>query len=294
LTAIPPVEKTPWRKAIGWSIAFVVLTLLTAGVLGFGFAFLLTGTTELAVAWLSGVGPETLLVQTAVTLLSAAVYTWLIGMRVAGMSLRDLRYQPKARAVPGFGFGLVIGGLTAAGALLISVTLGGAAWVRDAGGVADYLLQAVKTVAVLAPAAFSEEVIFRGVPLVLLASAFGRGGAVVAVSVGFALAHIANPNLTPLGLGNIAVAGVFLGVCFYAPGGIWTATGAHLGWNSVLACLDTPVSGVPFRIPLLDYHAGGPSWLTGGAFGPEGGLAATIALTAAVLVVVGKAGKDET
>ncbi len=293
MTGTPPVERTSWRKAIGWSIAFIVLTLVSSGLLAFGFAYLLTGSSEQAVAWLSGVGPETLLVQTAVTLFSAAILTWLIGMRAAGMTLRDLRYQSGRRALHGLGHGLIAGGLTAAGALLISVVVGGAAWVKDSGGLGDYLLQAGKTVAVLAPAALSEEVVFRGVPLVLLASAFGRGAAVVAVAVGFALAHLANPNLTALGLGNIAVAGVFLGVCFYAPGGIWTAFGAHWGWNSVLACLDTPVSGVPFRIPLLDYHAGSPAWLTGGSFGPEGGLAATVALTVAVLVAVSWAGKDE-
>jgi hypothetical protein len=44
------------------------------------------------------------------------------------------------------------------------------------------------------------------------------------------------------------------------------------------------VSGVPFDIPLLDYRAGGPAWLTGGAFGPEGGLAATVALTMAIWI----------
>jgi uncharacterized protein len=137
---------------------------------------------------------------------------------------------------------------------------------------------------VLAPAALAEEVLFRGVPLVLLASAFGRGSAIVAVSVLFALTHITNPNATPLGLGNIALAGIFLSLAFYAPGGIWTAFGAHLGWNSLLACLDTPVSGVPFEIPMLDYNAGSPAWLTGGTFGPEGGLAATLALTAAIVV----------
>ena len=58
-----------------------------------------------------------------------------------------------------------------------------------------------------------------------------------------------NPNVTPLGLGNIALAGIFLGLAFYAPGGIWTAWGAHLGWNALLAALDAPVSGLPFDIP---------------------------------------------
>ena len=130
------------------------------------------------------------------------------------------------------------------------------------------------------------------VPLVTLARTFGRGTAIVLVAVAFALVHLANPNVTALAIGNIALAGVFLGLAFYAPGGIWTACGAHLGWNGVLAALDAPVSGVPFRIPFIDYDPGSPAWLTGGAFGPEGGLASTLALTIAVLVARRWAGKD--
>ena len=56
---------------------------------------------------------------------------------------------------------------------------------------------------------------------------------------------------------------------------MWTAFGAHLGWNATLAALAAPVSGLPFDIPYIDYRMGGPAWLTGGAFGPEGGLLAT-------------------
>ena len=136
--------------------------------------------------------------------------------------------------------------------------------------------------------------LFRGVPLVLLARSLGKGTAVVLLAITFAFAHVANPNVTLLGIGNIALAGIFLGLAFYAPGGIWTAWGAHLGWNAILAALDTPVSGVPFRIPLLDYDPGHPAWLTGGKFGPEGGLSSTLALTIAVLVARRWAGRDTT
>ncbi|HKH82323.1 MAG TPA: type II CAAX endopeptidase family protein, partial [Gemmatimonadales bacterium] len=266
------------------SIAFLVLTFLTAGFITMGAGALLTGSLDRTVEWLKAFSAGTIMIQAIAALTSTALFTWLIGFRRLGLSRADLRYAGWSAASPGLRWGLMAGGLTAGLALLIAVVAGQARWVKDAGDFGEYIMQALKTVALLAPAALSEELIFRGVPLVLLAAALGRGSAVVATSLVFALAHISNPNATPLGLGNIALAGIFLGLTFYAPGGIWTAFGAHWGWNSVLACLDTPVSGLPFRIPMLDYNAGAPGWLTGGTFGPEGGLAATLALTIAIVV----------
>lgn len=285
ISPAPAPERVPLQKAIGWSVAFIVLTFLTGALLGLGGAVLITGSTSASIQWLEALGPTSMLLQAMVTLASAAFFTWLIGIRRLGLSRHDLRYFSGRRARVGWATGLAAGAATAGLAILISLVVGKAGWISDSGTVGDYIRQSVKTVAVLGPAALAEEVLFRGVPLVLLARALGRGSAIVVISVLFALAHILNPNATLLGLGNIALAGIFLGLAFYAPGGIWTAFGAHLGWNSLLACLDTPVSGVPFDIPLLDYSAGSPAWLTGGVFGPEGGLAATMALTTAILVV---------
>ena len=279
-------------KAIGWSIAFFILTFLTAGLICLGAGILITGSVIAAEAWLRGLTPESMLVQAVVSVFCAALFTWLIGLRRLGLTRMDLRYHGGRSARAGVLLGLLAGALTAGIAILISVVGGQAGWVSDSGNFGSYLTQSLKTIAVLSPAALAEEIIFRGVPLVLLASAFGRGSAIVGTSVLFALVHAGNPNATQLGLGNIALAGIFLGVCFYAPGGIWTAFGAHLGWNSLLACLDTPVSGVPFEIPLLDYNAGAPAWLTGGTFGPEGGLAATLALTVAIVAAARWAAKS--
>jgi membrane protease YdiL (CAAX protease family) len=282
LSGSPAGKRITLVKAIGWSIAFVLLTFLFASLLAFGIALLATRSGTGAARFLESVGPGAMLIQALVMLLSAGIFTWLFGVQILGMTWRDLRYTRSGPAARGFGLGLLFGAITAATALGISVALGSASWVADGGTLGDYVRSAGLTLAVLAPAALSEEVVFRGVPLVALAWIIGRGGAITAVAIPFALAHLLNPNLTALGIGNIALAGIFLGVMFYAPGGIWTATGAHLGWNGMLACLDTPVSGLPFDIPLLDYRSGGPPWLTGGAFGVEGGLAATIALTIAI------------
>jgi uncharacterized protein len=293
LTATPSRGRLSLPKAIGWSVAFVVLTLLLASIVGLGMATLLTGSVKHGADWLQQVSPGPMLLQAVTTILASLFFTWLLGMRVLRLTPADLRWTVSPR-VSGYGVGVLGGCLVAGAALLLAVIVGSARWVPDAGTPPQYADSALKTVLVLAPSALGEELVFRGVPLVLLAAVIGRGSAVVAVAIAFALAHLSNPNVTALGLGNVALAGVLLGLAFYAPGGIWTAAGVHRGWNALLACLDTPVSGVPFRIPLLDYRPGGPVWLTGGGFGPEGGLAATVAMTLGIVVARRWAGKDRT
>ncbi|HKG32804.1 MAG TPA: CPBP family intramembrane glutamic endopeptidase [Gemmatimonadales bacterium] len=231
-------------------------------------------------------GAAQLIVAGVSQLLGFGFATWLIGFRILRLGRSDLRWFRPRSGAPGLVTGLALGAGAAAVALLASVLVANSHWSRDTGGIGDYLGQVFKTSLVLAPAALSEEFMFRGLPLVLVGAAIGRGTALVLVAgLIFALFHGLNPGITPLGLGNIALAGIFLGVAFYAPGGLWTAFGAHLGWNATLAALDAPVSGLPFSIPLIDYRAGDPVWLSGGHFGPEGGLLATGAITGALLIM---------
>jgi membrane protease YdiL (CAAX protease family) len=170
--------------------------------------------------------------------------------------------------------------------MLLGIVVGGAAWLPDNGSLPEYAKQVGFLLLLLAPAALAEEIMFRGLPLVLLDKVLGRSAAIVLLSVVFALVHAKNPDVTFLALGNIALAGILLSLAFYSPGGMWAAFGAHLGWNGTLAALGTEVSGLPFEIPLIDYYIGGPEWITGGPFGPEGGLVGTAAITAAIVLVV--------
>lgn len=271
---------------LGWAAVSVLLAL---------WAWASYGDVATGLQSILAPGPRQTLVAGGAQLLGFLLATWIIGVRALGLGRAELRWAPARVGARGFGAGLGLGAAAATVALLAAVFVAGARWSEDTGSFGQYLVQVLKTTLVLAPAAFSEEVIFRGVPLVLLAMAVGRGTAlVVFAGLVFALFHGKNPDVTALGLGNIALAGIFLGVAFFAPGGIWTAFGAHLGWNATLAGLDAPVSGLPFTIPFLDYHAGEPAWLSGGRFGPEGGLLATIAITAALLVAARWTGKDPT
>jgi hypothetical protein len=59
------------------------------------------------------------------------------------------------------------------------------------------------------------------------------------------------------------------------------------------AVLEFPVSGLPRDTPLYDEVSTGPRWLTGGDFGPEGGLAATLAILLLTLVLLRARGLRE-
>ena len=274
----------PVLRAFGAIVAFYVLGILLVVLLLMPFAGRLThgaSATELA----AHPTPLFALAQGAGLLVAFGLATWVIGVRWLGLDAAALRWRTRLGPLKGIAVGLVFGILPAAVAMTLGVFTAGAGWLRDGGSLADWLLQSGKTILILAPAALSEELMFRGMPMVVAARAIGRGRAIVLLSLIFAIAHIQNPDVTPAGLGNIALAGIWLALAFFSPGGMWTAFGAHLGWNATLASLAAPVSGLPFDIPYIDYRMGQPIWLTGGAFGPEGGLLGTLALTVTVVLV---------
>lgn len=258
-------------RAAGWSVLFL------AG----GVALSIP-----ALRWLSGMmppgrrGPLAVAgLQTLVLLAIFGALTWLIGSRVLRLPAAAYGVVPVGRGVRRFGWGLGLGLGLGALAMAVAVPAGGALWREDGGSLPAWLGTVGRTALVLLPAALVEELMFRGVPMVALSRAFGRAPAVIVLATLFGLGHLLNPGVTPLAVLNIIVAGIWLGAVFFTPGGLWTATGAHAGWNLALAALAAPVSGLPFPMPWLDYAPGGPAWLTGGGFGPEGGVLATLCLT---------------
>lgn len=266
-------------KLVGWSLLFFVGGLVLAQLLAFLLAKLLLvpGSGFLRVT----------AVETSSLLLGYAAMTWLIGIRVLRFTRADLEQLPESRGrrVGQFGRGALLGVVLAGVALLIAVPTGHAGWHITGSTLPVWLARVALIGAILLPAALAEELAFRGTPVLALTKAFGRAPAIISLALLFALAHTDNPSVTWLALANIAIAGVFLGLVFFTPGGLWTSTGAHLGWNLTLAGLGAPVSGIPMELPWLSYAPGQPSWLTGGDFGPEGGILASICLLAGSVLV---------
>jgi membrane protease YdiL (CAAX protease family) len=186
------------------------------------------------------------------------------------------------------GRGVGLGALMAALAIGLAVVLDRAA-VHSTPDGAMWLRAALPLVVGLVAAALSEELAFRGYPLRRLADAIGPAPALLVISLAFAAAHLGNPAVGAIALGNIALAGVWLSVAFFSTGGMPLAWGAHFGWNAALAlAFDAPVSGFTFQVPGVAYTPGAHPWVDGGPFGPEGGVVATIALIAGTAVLLGR------
>jgi len=140
---------------------------------------------------------------------------------------------------------------------------------------------------VLAPAALVEELAMRGYLLTALREAIRTPGAVAVTSVLFALLHLFNPGPTIVSTAVVALAGVFLATVRLVTGSLFAAWIAHFAWNfTQAAVLHAPVSGLALPTPGYRLVDRGPAWLTGGEWGPEGGLAAAAGMLVATFLLV--------
>lgn len=170
---------------------------------------------------------------------------------------------------------------------------GGLRYGQDGGTVVEYLSTGAWTAFVLFFPAAGEEVLLRGYPLTVLADRWGNGAALALTTVAFSALHGANPNVGSLALVNIGLAGLLLGLVRIVTGSLWAAIGVHLGWNFATGFLaDLPVSGMSLvDAPLIEVTQPGRNFVTGGAFGVEGGLASTVAIALAIVYVARSRGR---
>lgn len=132
-------------------------------------------------------------------------------------------------------------------------------------------------------AALGEEVISRGYLLTTLSDGLGARTAIGITSFLFALAHLRNAGVSVQSFLIVALAGVFLGAVRIAFRSVYAAAAAHTAWNWVLAVgFHASVSGIQFQAPDYRMVEQGPDWLTGGRWGPEGGLAAALGMLGAL------------
>ncbi|AEN11057.1 MULTISPECIES: type II CAAX endopeptidase family protein [unclassified Streptomyces] len=196
---------------------------------------------------------------------SVLVYRWVVG-RTERRPVTELARKGAWSAI---GRGAVIG-VAMFGAVMANIAFLGYYDVHGLGSVTG----AVGLVGFMAAAAFTEEVMFRGVLFRIIEEYTGTWIALISTGLVFGLMHLANPHADLWGAIAIAIeAGGMLGAAYVATRSLWLPIGLHFGWNFAAAGIfSTEVSGNDTPQGLLDTTTSGPTPITGGAFGPEGSL----------------------
>ena len=275
------------RLRAGWRLLFQFLMNYTAA------AFV--GSLLLAAGTVRSSSPNVALYAGAALVAVASV--WVAGRFLDRRPFSGFGLRLNRAWWSDFGFGLLLGASLISGIFLVELAAG---WITVTG-----TLRAVDGAffpAILAPVVlflcvgFYEELVSRGYQLTNLAEGLnlpgiGPSGAVllawILTSSFFGLIHAFNPNATALSTINIALAGMMLGLGYVLTGELATPIGLHIAWNFFQGnVFGLPVSGRDLAgTTFLTTDQTGPDLLTGGHFGPEGGLLAPAAMLAGCLLI---------
>ena len=135
-----------------------------------------------------------------------------------------------------------------------------------------------------------EEILTRGYFMMSLSTRLPAIAAILISSFTFSVLHLFNSGFGLLAFVNLVLYGVFLAVYMLKTGNIWGVCAIHSVWNFSQGNLyGMPVSGMNiletslFSSRLVD----GKEWLSGGAFGPEGGvITSAVSILAIVLTLL--------
>ncbi len=261
-------------QVVGYLFALLAITIALAG-----FTKMFVGD------WEAGGPLLDLLGEGVLTTLGIAITNLLIFLAAGSSGVTD--GWPATRVgLGGFAGGAMAGLVMAGSMLLLTLALGGGKLVLDADAAGAYLPYVVQLGVILLVASLAEEWLFRGYPLTRLADGLGRGWANLLMAILFAAAHYGSNGFNPIVMLNIALGSLVLGALRFTPGGIPIAWGFHYAWNFTQVLCGANLSLKEINVPGITFVSSGAPIVSGGEFGPEAGIGATIATCVVLILLV--------
>ena len=224
------------------------------------------------------------LINLAAAIIASAICARVLERRSFG----SVGFRRHRRWLRDFGLGSVMGAASLAIAVGIAATAKATTFNVQTRGAAQLASGFLIVLVFFLVAGASEELIFRGFPFQALVHNLGGAATVAITSVVFGLAHVANPSASAISTINTILAGVWLGLAYLMTRSLWLATALHYSWNFAMVFIfGLPVSGFTMlnQLAWLRGSEGAPAWISGGNYGPEGGVAATVALILSTLAI---------
>ncbi len=233
--------------------------------------------------------PLSLIVNAASSLVLALILGSLCGKYLEGLPLASIGIPFTRTGLRNLVHGSILGAATLSLAVLIAFAGRGTDHSLTTASTLDLADSIFTSFLIFGVAAAFEEALFRGYVLQTLARSGFAWTAIALTAIFFGMIHIANPGATLLSTTNTILAGVWFGLAYLRTRDLWFVWGLHFMWNWMQGSIfGVEVSGLTALTPypLLHEIDHGPEWLTGAAYGLEGGVACTLAIIVSILYII--------
>ena len=263
----------------GWKIAAVFaihlalvlfISLLVGVIIGFTVGFIegfysINIDTEILLDDLNVYGK--IIENVILIILIVIVWTKFIKRPISNMGLTSFKKDYKDFIV-GLVFGIIMISVVF-GLLLVSGNASVDSWQPK------FSLELLLWLLVFILVGFGEEILGRGYIMSVLRQTKSLPMVVIISSVIFGLMHAFNPGVGILPIINITLVGTLFAYMYIKSGNIWMPIGYHITWNYFMGNVyGFKVSGLD-TASILSTNLGTNTIISGGDFGPEGGLVVT-------------------
>jgi len=269
------------RYSIGYKILYLQITKIIIGLIVIGGLVSIVQILAGKFLILSSLDKDSknLILGIIISILSIASYTFLYKVYEKRIITEFSRYSMLKYLV----YGSLLGALLQSLTILVIYLKGG------------YTLVSVNPIAFIIPpltmaftSAIFEEIIMRGIIYRITEEKLGSYFALIISALIFGAMHLANPNSSLIAAAGLAIqAGLLLGSAYIYSRNLWFPIAIHFAWNfTQSAIFGANVSGNTVSKTLITSKINGEEWFTGGQFGPEGSIQATVFCLIATIILL--------
>ncbi|KKC30495.1 metal-dependent membrane protease [Caldanaerobacter subterraneus subsp. pacificus DSM 12653] len=272
----------------GWKITILIAGTFVITLLLSFLAFFIIGLiggylkyTAQKLYLLLMVGEERFYLFTTISFLSTVIMITLMLKFIDKKKFKDIGFTSLKYGYKNLIVGFLIGAFSIAIIVLILYILGAVTIERNSNISAYYLLWGMYAFILVG---LEEELMSRGYFINALNQMERPWVSVLISSIIFSLMHILNPNIVFLGLLNIFLIGVLFSYMYLKTGNLWMPIGYHISWNYFQGYIfGFNVSGNAIRGIYNAFPKN--NFLSGGDFGLEGGIIATLVILITFLIL---------
>lgn len=269
------------RSRILLNIVFAIIVFLVMIILGQTVGGILTA----GIIKLTGINIGALSLSLIATVPILLCFLWVKFIEKRPIATLGLR---RNKAIINFFKGMIFGLILFTSVILL-MYISGVIRVNQGIGIGlNFLPQIILMFIVWVIQGSSEEILTRGWLMNVVGARYIPMVGFILSSVIFGIMHLLNPGINIVSVLNIILVGFMLGLYVVHTKNLWGACGIHAAWNFAQANIyGFNVSGLEINVgSLITFDTQGSELLTGGTFGPEASIFASIVQIVVIVVLV--------